>query len=128
MGVFNTLRPKGPLDSTSEIMGAAFETLILQNIMAQNSYKKWSYDISFWRTKNQREVDFILYGSRGFFAIEVKSSSRLRDDDFKGLIEFQKDYKEAQCLMVYAGAKSYKQGKINVLSIHDFLKKELNRF
>ena len=38
-GVFRTLRPKGPLDSPSEIDGAALEGLLFQQLKAWNSYR-----------------------------------------------------------------------------------------
>ena len=50
-GVFQTLRSKGPLDSMSERKGVALETLVLQEIIAQNNYKNLEYEIFYWRTQ-----------------------------------------------------------------------------
>ncbi len=127
-GVFQTLRPRGPLDSDNEINGAAIETLLLQNLMAYNDLKKWNYQIFYWHSRQHTEVDFILYGSRGLFAIEIKSSSYLRDQDFDGLQEFKSDYPEAQCLMLYTGTKEYLHKKIRVASLNTFLKKMGDEF
>ncbi len=84
-GVFRAIRPAGPYDSDSETGGAALETLVLQKIAAQNDYENYDYKIYYWRTRQGTEVDFILYGKRGFKAIEVKHSARARREDFKGL-------------------------------------------
>ncbi|HLD84521.1 MAG TPA: ATP-binding protein, partial [Coxiellaceae bacterium] len=40
-------------------------------------------------------------GEIGFYAIEVKNTSRLHREDLNGLIEFQKDYPTAQCILLY---------------------------
>jgi uncharacterized protein len=38
VGLYRTLRPKGPLDSDAEMNGPAFETLCLQELLALNHY------------------------------------------------------------------------------------------
>lgn len=105
-GVFVSLRPRGPLDSESELMGPAFETLIVQNIRALNDYLSWDYELFYWHTREHQEVDLVLYGPRGLWAIEIKSSSRLRSQDFESLLEFKKDYPIARTMIVYSGSES----------------------
>ena len=121
VGVFRALRPRGVLDSEDALNGVALETLVLQEIMAHKGNNGWQYDIFYWRTKRHIEVDFVLYGERGFKAIEVKASERIRSDDFKGLSEFQKDYPECEAFLVYTGRRSYVQGGVRVMGILDFL-------
>ena len=121
-GVFQVLRPKGFLDL--EKTGVTLETLVLQEIIAHNSYKDWDYEIFYWRTQDHKnEVDFILYGERGLKAIEVKLSGQIRDEDFKGLLEFLKDYPKAQTYLLYTGTKSYHFKGVQVLPVEIFLKK-----
>lgn len=120
VGVFKQLRPKGPLDSKEELNGAAFETLILQELIARNEYLQMGYKISFWHTKDHKEVDFILYGEKGFKAIEVKSSSRFRDKDLEGLLEFQKDYPKADLYFIYLGADKKVYKNINIIPAESF--------
>jgi uncharacterized protein len=122
-GVYKTLRPRGPLDSDAEINGAIIETLVLQELNALNEYLNWGYQLSYWHTKKHEEIDFILYGKRGFFAIEVKSSSRLREHDFDSLLKFKQEYQMAKLYFLYSGNKSYHHGDIEVLSLEDFFKK-----
>ncbi len=119
VGVFRQIRPRGPLDSDSELMGACVETLVLQELVARNEYCDWDYQINYWHTRNHIEVDFILYGERGLRGIEVKASSRWKAEDFKGLLEFKKDYPKADLLFVYGGDKvdSYQDIKIVPLQI-----------
>ncbi len=103
VGVYRALRPMGPLDTTESIPGAALETLIFQELRAVNDALDLGYEIFYWRTANDAEVDFILYGDRGLIAIEVKSSMRVNSDMFRGLKPFKKDYSMAKCYLVYGG-------------------------
>lgn len=122
-GVFQALRPKGPLDSLSERTSVALETLVLQEITAHNSYKHLGYEIFYWRTRyRQNEVDFVLYGEKGLKAIEVKLAHKIRPQDFKGLLEFLKDYPPAAAFLLYTGKQSYTFKNIRVLPVEKFLK------
>ena len=123
VGVFQALRSKGPLDSMPERKGIALETLVLQEIIAQNNYKNLEYEIFYWRTQNHKyEVDFILYGERGLKAIEVKLSDKIRSQDCKGILEFMKDYPKAEPFLLYTGKKSYTLKDIRIIPVERFLK------
>lgn len=114
-GVFKILRPKGPLDSESEINGAGLETLFLQHARAYNDYDALGYDFYYWRTRSQHEVDFVLYGERGFYAIEIKSKKTLSEKDLKGLHLFKQDYPTATGIVLYGGERSYCDQDIMVI-------------
>ena len=120
VGVFRTLRTPGVLDSDDSLSGIALETLILQEMMAQNGNKGWDYNFFYWRTARHWEVDFVLYGERGFKGIEVKASTRIRGEDFKGLLEFKKDYPECELFLVYRGERSYSERGVRVVGVRDF--------
>ena len=99
------------------------ETLVLQEIVAQNSYKNWGYEIFYWRTQDHRkEVDFVLYGEKGLKAIEVKLSNKIRTQDCKGLLEFLKDYPKTEAFLLYTGKKNYFLNDIHILPVERFLK------
>ncbi len=85
------MKPRGPLDSNEESDGAALETLFLQSIRAINDYYELGYSIHFWRTLAGNEVDFILYGPRGFHAFEIKRSANITSKALKGLETFGQD-------------------------------------
>lgn len=102
-GVFRAIRPAGPLDSEAELDGPALETLVLQELRAANDYRACGYQLHYWRTRGQLEVDFVLYGPRGLLAIEVKRSRQLRPADTRSLREFRKDYPFAKCWIFYGG-------------------------
>lgn len=71
------------MDIERELHAPALETLFLQHLRAINDYYHLEYDIYFWRTRSQLEVDFILYGEKGLLAFEIKNNHRLNTKDFK---------------------------------------------
>lgn len=127
VGVYRSIRPRGPLDSEEEIEGAALETLVLQEIKARNHYHDWGYEIFFWHTTDHKEVDFVLYGSKGLVAIEVERSARVSNSQIPGLKIFMQDYPKARAFCVYGGAKRIHEGGVDWIPIEDFLT-NLNEF
>jgi predicted AAA+ superfamily ATPase len=103
VGVYRTLRPMGPFDSPEEAEGPALENLVFQELLAINSYFDLQYEFYFWRTVDQLEIDFVLYGPKGLIGIEVKRSKKIQTDDLKGLKAFQEDYPMAKLYLFYGG-------------------------
>jgi predicted AAA+ superfamily ATPase len=122
-GVFAAIRPRGPLDEAEETQGAALETLVLQHLRAVNDYFSLGYTIHYWRTAKGDEVDFVLYGERGCVAIEVKRSSRVREDDLRGLRRFLSDYPGSRALLTYAGNRTEHDSGIDIVPLATFLPK-----
>lgn len=122
VGVYRTFRPSGPLDSTEEKEGVALENLVLQELKAVNDYLNLDYELFFWRTPTQKEVDFILYGSRGLLAIEVKRSGNVKPRDLKGLKSFLSDYPEAKPYLLYGNSKEQWIDGVHCMPIEKFLK------
>jgi predicted AAA+ superfamily ATPase len=103
VGVYRFLRPMGILDTPQEAEGAALETLFLQSFRALNDYYQWGYKIYFWRTSHGQEVDFVVYGERGFYAFEIKRAQTVHSKDLNGLRMFLQDYPEAKAFLLYTG-------------------------
>lgn len=116
-GIYRAIRPRGPLDTEEEVDGAAIETLVLEALRAENANHDLGYEIFFWRTTDQKEVDFVLYGERGLHAFEVKRASRFREDDIAALRLFCDDYPEASGCLLYGGRQSYRFGRIEVVPL-----------
>lgn len=121
VGIYQQLRPRGPLDSPEEIGGAGFETLFLQHLRAIIDYYRLDLKIYFWRTKSGLEVDFIVYGGAGLFAFELKSKKHIDRKDTLGLRSFQEDYPMAQCYLIYTGQFKEKQENITLLPVTEAL-------
>lgn len=120
VGVFRALRPAGPLDVPSEIDGAALETLVAQHLRAWNDYGGKRNTLYFWRTKAGREVDFVIYGEDGLYAIEVKNSQTIRPKDMKHLQAFKDDYPQARLLLIYRGYERLKRDDVLCMPCQEF--------
>lgn len=121
VGVYRTIRPRGPLDAPEEMEGAAFETLLFQELMAVNASLQLGYRLHYWRTANHAEVDFVLYGERGLVAFEVKRTARLMGDMLRGLRLFRHDYPMAKAYFVYGGTRRLTQEHITIVPMEELL-------
>ena len=123
VGIFRALRKMGPGDSSSEIDGPALEGLVFQHLRAWTHYTQGRHDLYFWRTKSGLEVDFIIYGEMGFWAIEVKNSRSVSPEDVRGLNHFIEDYPEAKTLLLYRGTSRIEYKNVLCLPVEQFLQK-----
>lgn len=122
VGIYRTLRPMGPLDRPEEAEGPALETLFLQELKALNDYSALGYNLYYWRTSNGLEVDFVLYGPRGFKAFEIKRAAKIRKGDLSGLKAFLTDYPSAEAFLVYGGTRRMREGPIQILPVTECLR------
>ncbi len=81
-GVCHTLAETHHLDPNSDLFGKSFEHWIYLELRAYLSYRNRKEKITFWRTLDQKEVDFVIGDLAG---LEVKATKRLSGDDFKGI-------------------------------------------
>ncbi|MGH7448219.1 MAG: DUF4143 domain-containing protein [Longimicrobiales bacterium] len=121
-GVFRSLRPRGPLDRASEIDGAALEGLVAQHIRAWAEYTSGRHELSFWRTRAGTEVDFVIYGDAGFWAIEVKNGMHVHPGDVRPLRSFAGEYPEATPILLYRGRDRLMVAGIPCVPVDDFLR------
>ena len=122
-GVFQAIRPRGPLDAPEQIHGPALETLFLQQARALNDYKRLEYRLHYWRTASGEEVDFVLYGERGLRAFEVKMSHNARPEDLRSLLRFRADFPQAKTHLLYLGQRRWHDRGIEVLPFFDCVSK-----
>jgi predicted AAA+ superfamily ATPase len=85
-------------------------------------YAEVDLSIHFWRTRAGTEVDFILYGGAGFYAIEVKNSISVRPEDLRGLRSFLQDYREAEAFLLYRGDETLERDGIRCMPVDRFLR------
>lgn len=122
VGVYRALRPRSIKDSEAEVNGAGLEGLVLQHLMAWKDYTSEKHEVTFWRTRSGLEVDFVVFGALGFWAIEVKNAEKIRSEDLKSLVEFQEDYPEAKVILLYRGKERLLKNNVLCLPCEDFLK------
>lgn len=120
-GIFTALRPKGILDAVTEIEGLALEGLVAQHLKAWSDYSTDKHEICYWRTRAGLEVDFVIYGPLGFWAIEVKNSTKVHPGDLKGLQAFCEDYPAAKAVLLHRGSMRFVERGIECIPCEDFL-------
>lgn len=98
VGIANYLVKRGRVEFGSEAFGKAFEHFVYQEIYAHSKYSDLNYQISYWRTASQIEVDFILGDHE--VAIEVKSTDMVNNRHIKGLKSFAEEYSVKKLLVV----------------------------
>jgi len=122
-GVFQAIRPRGPLDAPEQIHGAALETLFLQQVRVVNDYRDLGYRLHYWRTSTGDEVDFVLYGERGLRAFDVKMAHNFRPDDLRALLRFRADFQGAKAHLLYLGHRRWHERGIEVVPFLDCVAK-----
>jgi predicted AAA+ superfamily ATPase len=125
VGVYRTLRPMGLLDAPEEVDGISYESLFFQELLAINDYLDLGYKIYYWRTSNNIEVDFVLYGVRGLKVFEVKRRGKITKSELHGLKAFLNDYPFAKAYCIYGGERQMSEGNIDILPL-EYAMKSLN--
>jgi predicted AAA+ superfamily ATPase len=120
-GVFRANRLSGPLDSPSEIDGAALEGLVAQHLRAWCDYSAGKHQLYYWQTRSQVEVDFVVYGDSGLYALEVKNYSQVRQEDLRGLKSFGEDFPESHRWLLYRGKERFLRDGVLCVPCEEFL-------
>jgi predicted AAA+ superfamily ATPase len=80
--------------------GEAFEHFIILEFMKLNFYKQLDYRLSFFRTKEGKEIDLILSRGRKTILIEIKSKSKVRAPDFENLVHLRDELRATDCYLL----------------------------
>jgi len=120
-GVFRANRQTGPLDSASELDGAALEGLVAQHLHAWCDYSRGKHELHYWQTRSRAEVDFVVYGESGLYAVEVKNSKRVQPADLAALKSFAEDYPQSSRYLLYRGNDRIKRDGVLCIPCEEFL-------
>ena len=96
LGVFRSLRPKGPLDRPD-------------------------VDLFFWRTRAGAEVDFIVCEELGLQASEVKYHGKIHSTELRALPPFRQDYPDAETAVFYRASELMRIDGVRCLPVEEFL-------
>jgi len=121
IGIANYLLKQNEIHEKSEAYGKALEHLVYLELYAYCKYKDIDYDICFWRTASQNEVDFVI--GNADLAIEVKSTDNVQSKHLKGLKQFAEDYDAGRLILVSRDKYYRKTGEIEIMPIDMFLDK-----
>ncbi len=75
----------------SDYKGDILETFVYGELLKANTYAHSPSLISYYRTSDKKEIDFILETEKGVIAIEVKASKSINKDDFKHIYHLAKE-------------------------------------
>jgi predicted AAA+ superfamily ATPase len=120
-GVFRANRPAGPLDSSTEMDGAALEGLVAQHLRAWCNHSGGKHTLHYWQTRSRLEVDFVVYGETGLYAIEVKNARRVDGSDLTALRHFAEDYPQSRRYLLYRGADRLNRDGVLCMPVEEFL-------
>lgn len=90
-GILNFLLGNQTVDQmkSSMLMGQVFETFVFNELYKQVSYLLDGTQIYYYRTHDQREIDFIIERHGKLIAIEVKLAKTVTQNDFKHIIDLK---------------------------------------
>ena len=117
-GVTHFLAGTETLDRNSDLYGKSFEQFICMELRSYLSYRRHQIPLTYWRSKNGHEVDFLL-GSRT--AIEVKATARVSKNDFKGLNYLNEEGVFQNLILVSQDPISARTGTIQAIPWQKFL-------
>jgi uncharacterized protein len=120
-GIVNHLLKRSKIEYKSETFGNAFENFIYQELYAHSHYSGLDYQISYWRTASQLEIDFVLGNHQ--VAIEVKSSDKISERHMRGLYAFKEEYKVKHAVVVCTEQLARLHNDIEILPWQIFLRK-----
>jgi hypothetical protein len=96
------------------------------------SYSEWiaysgaQVGLFYWRTPSGADVDFVIYLSDGFCAIDVKISRRLQSSDLRSIKAFSRDYPECTAIFVYRGSEKLRiDGELHAFWRPFFMRKTM---
>jgi predicted AAA+ superfamily ATPase len=97
VGVGNFLAGREPRPGSPDF-GKSFEHWVLMELRAWQAYREPDAAISFWRTSNGQEVDFIIGDMR--LAVEAKGAARVHEGDLRGLRVLQDENRVRRAIVV----------------------------
>jgi len=120
VGVTNVLKRQVSIDEGSEAYGRALEHLLFTELRACLDYQRIDQELTYWRSRSQFEVDFVVGHAVG---IEVKSKARVSLRDYKGLLALGEEVQLKRKIVV-CGEKNRRRTDegIEVMSPAAFLK------
>lgn len=99
--------------------GALFENLIIADVMKNYLNRVEISPLYYWRDNTGNEIDCLIDESDSIKSIEIKSSTTINNDYFKGLSYYKKLNQATKSYLVYGGHQSMIRNEANILSWND---------
>lgn len=121
VAIANYFLKRKSIEYGSEAFGSSFEHFIYHELYSHSKYSSIHYQISYWRTASQIEIDFVL--GEHEVAIEVKASQQINHRHLKGLKSFAEEYKVKRLILVSNDPFHRQIGVITAMPWYIFLDK-----
>jgi predicted AAA+ superfamily ATPase len=121
-GLCRNLRPPRPGLVDAPTLGFVLEGLVAQHLRAWCDYSEGNHRLYFWRGPGGAEVDFVLCGDRGLWALEVKTAETIHPEHLRGLHAFQRLFPEAKPILLYGGTHFLRRGDVACIPLEWFLR------
>jgi hypothetical protein len=121
LNVSNLARECQVRRTTVEDFLGVLEGLVARHLRAWIAYSRGDFELSFWRTRGGSEVDFVVYGSDGFWAMEVKNTRQVRPEHLRSVRAFVDEYPSTKVALLYRGAERLRVGDVPCLPVEEFL-------
>jgi len=118
LGVMHYLNDIRSLDRASNLYGRAFEHWIGLELRSYLSYRRIREPLSFWRSQQQFEVDYLVGDT---CAIEVKATKRVIQSDLKGLMALAEENVFKKYYLISNDPIRQVIHNITCLSWHEFI-------
>lgn len=106
VGVYNSLQRS--YEISDDRSGKICEQIVFQQIMHSASSQRKKCKVSTFRTRGGAEIDFLVTLELKKFALEVKFSDRVIEDDVRHLVKFQKQLGLTDSFLLHFGTKESK--------------------
>lgn len=123
-GIVRALSGRLAYPPLHEELGALFETFILNELRAYLHYNDMEYPLYYWRSHGGNEVDIFLETSKGFLAIELKSTLVWERKYSKGLYRLREEIGKwkVKCLGVFLGERPVRMDGVDIYPAMQFLR------
>ncbi|WP_022953256.1 ATP-binding protein [Leucothrix mucor] len=93
--------------------GAIYETFVMSELIKANTYAQQPVEMSFYRTSDGKEIDFILDNGTKLVAVEIKASQSVSATDFKHIKSFiaEQPDRMKQGIVMYTGERALPFGE-----------------
>ena len=87
--------------------GAIYETFVMSELIKANTYANQPVEMSFYRTSDGKEIDFILDDGSQLVTVEIKASQSVSSSDFKHTKSFinEQPNRVKQGIVMYLGER-----------------------
>jgi predicted AAA+ superfamily ATPase len=105
------------LEARTSEYGWSFEHFIILELYKRNSYARADFEFFHLRTKDDAEIDLVLErAGEPPILIEIKSTERVQETDFKSLLWFKKDFPKSKLFLLSQDTKE--QVYEGILGLH----------